>query len=130
MEQPRLDKLSNFIKDEMNARSLNAKEFAKFINAEPSQITRILKGEYKEAPKLLFLAKLAGATHIDLCSIVALLYPGLTTVNAEAAIIANRITQLPAERIELFDDFILWLANQKGGEGGNKRGRLDDESTD
>lgn len=111
--------LKDFIAEELKRRNLTIREFAKEVGVSSSTIVRTMSKKPPE-PSLEFLAKLARYTHTDLCSLVALIHPDATTVNAEAAIIANRVAQLPPERQEMFDEFILWLSSQKSGDSSKK----------
>lgn len=129
-ESYHLESLITFIQEELDRRDWTQAKLAQEMKVRHTTIRNIMKRKLVEYPTTDTFAKLAKATHIDLCSIIALIHPDATNINAEAAIIANRVAQLPPDRLELFDDFILWLSSQKGSDGGNKSWRINKDNLD
>jgi transcriptional regulator with XRE-family HTH domain len=109
--------LGAFIHAEMLRRDMTAREFAEYVGVTHSTINKFLNhgisntyaGKPVGEPSVDFLVKLARATHTDICSLMALIAPDVTTTNAEAQVIAERIARLPPDKREIIDSFLLGL---------------------
>lgn len=110
--------LGEFIQGEMRRRKLSITKFAEDVGVTHPIIAKFrwhgLKEEYSHKPigepSLDFLAKLAKATHVDLCTLVALIHPDATKADPRAGLLAARIAQLPPDKLEVFDTFLKGLA--------------------
>ena len=94
-----METLREFILDEMHKRRMSGREFADFVGVANSTIVRAT--DYQRTPPvptLEFLGKLARATKVDICTLVAFIYPDLTNTQAQASIIGILASHLPAER--------------------------------
>ncbi len=110
MKSAELSSLGKFILGEMQKRDMTANQFASLVGVSHTTIGRLLEPGDKTLPTLEFLFKLSGATHTDICTLVALIAPDHTTnVNAEAQVIAERIMRLPPDKREIIDSFLLGL---------------------
>lgn len=97
---------------------MSAREFAEYVGVPHSSINKFLNhgitdtyaGKPVGDPSVDFLIKLARATHIDICTLMALIAPDVTARRAEAEIIADRILNLPPEQREIVDTFLSGLA--------------------
>lgn len=94
-----METLREFILDEMHRRRMSGREFANFVGVANSTIVRAT--DYQRTPplpSLEFLGKLARATSVDICTLVAFVYPDLTNTHAQVSVIGILASQLPAER--------------------------------
>lgn len=106
--------IAAFVQSEANRRSMSLREFARFAKVSSASIVRLADENNKHSPSLTVLTRLASATKVDLCALVALLEPDATHVNAEAAILSERIQRLPAEARALIDSIIMGSLFKKG----------------
>jgi transcriptional regulator with XRE-family HTH domain len=119
--------LGQFIQDEMKRREMSMREFAKLVGVSHKIIGKFrnhgINPIYNKRPvgepSLEFLAKLSKATSIDLCALVALIYPDHTVADPRAAITNARISQLPPEKIEILDTFLKGLLFDHFDSGSN-----------
>lgn len=110
--------LGKFIQDEMKRRGLSIRQFAEQVDVTHKVIAKFryhgLKDTYNKRPigepSLDFLAKLAKATAVDLCALVALIHPDATMADARAGITSARAQQLTPEQRELLDTFLAGLS--------------------
>lgn len=97
-----MQSLGDFILDDMRRRDMSERQYAEFVGVANSTISRVVKQEdnSKPTPSIEFLAKLSKATRVDLCILVAFVYPELTNTNAQNSIIGALASQLPADKQE------------------------------
>ncbi len=94
-----MESLREFILDEMQKRRMSGREFAEFVGVANSTIVRAT--DYQKTPptpSLEFLEKLSKATRVDICTLVAFVYPDLTNIKAQASVIGILASQLSADR--------------------------------
>lgn len=103
--QATMNKLGDFIADELRQRNMSARQFAQHAGVSHSTITKAM---YKVPPDptLDFLSKLARATHTDLCALVALVKPDDTKVRPEIQLIADRIARLSENDRQFLDTYL------------------------
>lgn len=104
----RMTSLKEFIETEMHQRDMGVNEFARYVGVGHSTISKALLPE-PPMPKLDFLEKLALATHIDLCTIVAMVKPDATRIRPDVQLIADRIARLSASERKFLDDHMRGL---------------------
>jgi transcriptional regulator with XRE-family HTH domain len=94
--------LREFILEDMKKREMSERQYADFVGVANSTINRATmetKGSKKPPPPSIdFLAKLAQATRVDICILVAFVYPNLTNTSAQNSIIGALASQLPADK--------------------------------
>lgn len=115
-----LTDLAKFIQEEMHKRDMSMNQFAALVGVSHTTISRLLRPGSTIMPDLDFLAKLGEATHTDICTLVALVMPEATHVDAEAQMLAERISRLPPDKREIVDTFLAGVALKnlkQGGEG-------------
>lgn len=105
VKQVSMNKLGDFIAAELRQRNMSARQFAEHVGVTHPTITKAMYAQPPE-PSLDFLEKLALATHVDLCTIVALVKPEATRVRPEVQLIAERIARLPADKREIIDGYL------------------------
>ena len=110
-------RLTDFINEEMRKRDMSMREFATFMGTTHASISRALARDEETLPTLEFLVKLAQATKLDICTIVALVVPETTGVNAEVLLLAQAIAKLPPEKQALVDDIILGMTMKRNDTG-------------
>lgn len=116
--KPKTITLGAFIQEEMQRKNLSITKYAELVGVTHPIISKFrwhgikkkFGGKSIGEPSLDFLAKLAKASGIDLCGLIAIIHPDATVTDARAAILVGRISQLPPEKIELFDAFLKGLA--------------------
>ncbi len=118
--------LGEFIQSEIKRTNLSMREFSQKVGVSHMTISKYslyglgntYAGRTIGEPPLSFLAKLAKATSVDLCTIVALIYPESTMADPVAGILSSRIRRLSPEQRQLMDTFLRGLAfdNLQGGE--------------
>src|SRR5436853_408114 len=102
--------LGGFIQEEIKRRDMTIRQFATLVTVNHSIIGKFRYHGIRETynkkpigePSLAFLAKLAKATSVDLCTLIALVYPDATIADARAGLLASRIAQLPPDKLQLF----------------------------
>lgn len=110
-------RLTEFINEEMRKRNMSMREFAAFMGTTHASISRALARDEDTLPTLEFLVKLAQATKVDICTIVALVVPDASRLDAEVLLLAQAIAKLPPDKQALVDDMILGMT-MKRGDGG------------
>lgn len=108
-----MNNLGDFIATELRQRNMSARQFAEYVGVTHPTITKAMYSEPPE-PSLEFLTKLALATHIDLCTIVALVKPDATNIRPGTHLIAERIARLPTADRDLIDGFLISRALKPG----------------
>lgn len=108
-----LDKLINFIQEELDIRGWTQAELAKNMDVRHTTIRNIMKRKLVGYPTIDILAKLATVTHVDLCAIVSLLFPETSVASAESVIFASRYTALPEESRKLMQTLIKGMGLDK-----------------
>lgn len=106
--------IATFVQSEAARRGMSLREFARFAKVSSASIVRLVDEDNKHEPSLTILTRIASATKVDLCALVALLEPEATRVNPEAAILSERIQRLPAEARSLIDALIMGALFKKG----------------
>lgn len=101
--------LDEFIETEMKKRGMSLREFAKLTDISPSAISKYLNSASERNVSIEFLVKLSRGTGIDLASIIAIVYPDDTEIDAQARIWGQRIAELSEEDQDAIDSFILGL---------------------
>jgi transcriptional regulator with XRE-family HTH domain len=88
---------------------MSIREFARQSGIAHTVLNKILAGEADEDsyPSVATLVKLARYTHVDVCTLIALLAPDVARIDARARAIAERIGQLPPVEQEIIDAYIL-----------------------
>lgn len=101
---PMSTSLSSFIQQEMQKRHMSQRQFAMMVGVSNQTISRAVSFNNDNFdPSLEFLAKLARATHVDICTLVALIYPEDSSISGRARLLAERIDRLPPEVQEIID---------------------------
>lgn len=123
-----MDKLTlgAFIQGEIRRRHISITKFAEEVGVSHPIISKFrwhgikkkFGGKPVGEPSLDFLAKLAKATSVDLCTLVGIIYPHHTKTNPRVGLLAARIAKLPPDKLKLFDTFLEGLAfdHFEGGE--------------
>lgn len=93
-----MQSLREFILEDMRRRGMSGREYADFVGVANSTIVRATAERKPPPPSIDFLAKLAKATHVDICILVAFVYPALTNTSAQNSIIGALASQLPADK--------------------------------
>lgn len=112
--------LGEFIEAEIKRRNMSASEFARFVDVPVSVmskfrnhgVTDTYSGRAVGDPSLDFLVKLAKATHVDLCALVALTRPDGGIVDPQARVMADFIIALPDNEREQAEIFIEGLISK------------------
>ena len=101
--------LTQFIDDQIALRQMTEREFARFVKVSNSTISRA-RGDNPPEPSLEFLVKLSKATGHSLLSILKLAFPEADlAVDEQTLILAERIAQLPPEKREIAEAFIVGM---------------------
>lgn len=111
-----MNKLGEFIAAQLHDRDMSARQFADLVKVNHSTITKAM---YKEPPipSMEFLLKLSKATNTSLITIISLAFPNENLdVDLDARTLAERIMQLPPEKREIAEAFIIGTLAQ-----GNKK---------
>jgi transcriptional regulator with XRE-family HTH domain len=110
--------LGEFISDELRKRDMSATRFAKIVGVDPSTITKAMRFDNPPEPSLEFLVKLSNATSVSLMTLLAIAFPEAEQIeiDTESRLLAERISQLPADRREIAEAFIFGTLMQKGNE--------------
>lgn len=90
--------LGEFLQEQIRRRGLTIREFARLCGVNHSVISKALAVKEPTTPKVETLAKIAQATGVDLFTLVALVAPDATDIDAEARIYANEIVALPRDK--------------------------------
>ena len=106
--------LAEFIESEIKKRDMSIREFSKVAGLSHTTISQYLSNPDERSVSIEFLVKIAQATNTDLASIVGMVYPEQTTINAEARILAERITQLPPHQYEMIESLLLGFSLKAG----------------
>lgn len=109
--QVSMNQLGEFIEAEMRNRNMGVNEFARFVGVGHSTISKALLPEPPDH-KLDFLEKLAKATKVDLCTIVALIKPDAVVTRPGDQLLLARIARLPANKREMIDDLLRGVSLQ------------------
>ncbi len=111
--------LIEWLQQEIDRRHVSVREFARHADLSHGTLNRILAPESEDDryPSLRTLVKLARYTGSDLCTLVALVAPEDTSIDAEARILVERIRRLTPENREIAENYILGtlLKNRKQG---------------
>ena len=102
--------LSDFILKEMKKRDMSMREFAQFVNVSHATISRAVDPQKNIIPSTDFLAKLADATHTDIATLIAMVFPELTDLNPEIMLLAMRISQLHPEQQKMIRQLLMGMA--------------------
>lgn len=110
--------LGEFIEAEIKRRNLSAREFARYVDVPSSLINKFRNHGLRETygskpvgdPSLDFLVKLAKATHVDICALLAITRPDAEVVDPAARILAQRITRLAPDKRQIVDTFLEGVA--------------------
>jgi len=103
-------KFNEFIELEMKKRDMSIREFSRFVGISHSAVSKYLSHPDTKSISIEFMVRVADATNTDLASIVAMVYPEHTTVNAEVRILAERIANLPPDKRKMVDSLLLGLS--------------------
>lgn len=103
------ESLKGFIEEEMRQRDMSARQFAEFVGVAHTTINRAIDPTDPTTPSPEFLVKLAKATRVNLSSLIALIMPDVetTTIDARSQVLAEKIAQLPPDKREIAEAFIL-----------------------
>jgi plasmid maintenance system antidote protein VapI len=101
----------DFLNDQMQKRDVGVRGFAKEIGVSHATISEILSG--KQGVTLEFLIKVAKATQIDLCTLVAFVAPNEARMSAKAALMAQEISQLPPDKQAFIDDILMGMVTKR-----------------
>lgn len=103
--------LADWILEEMQSRDMSLRKFAELVGVSHATLDRILRPKRDEDkyPSVQTLIKMSKATNTDLCTLVALISPEDSHIDAGAQIIAQRISALPPDKQSQVDAFLLGL---------------------
>lgn len=110
--------LGDFIRHELRQRKMSARQFAEHVGVSNTTINRAVDyNKEPPTPSLDFLVKLSKATGTSIYDLVELVIPDMarTDVDLEARILARRIRQLPKEKQEIIETFLIGTALQSNG---------------
>lgn len=102
--------LSEFILEEMKKREMSMREFSSYVGVSPTTISNTLNPQKNIIPSTDFLAKLADATHTDIATLIAMVFPELTDLNPEIMLLAMRISQLHPEQQKMIRQLLMGMA--------------------
>ena len=101
--------LIEWLQQEIDQRHMSVREFARHADLSHGTLNRILAPvtEDDHYPSIRTLVKLSRYTGVDLCTLVALVAPEDTDVDAEAHVLVERIRRLSPEGREIAENYIL-----------------------
>lgn len=101
--------LAEWLLEEIDARHMSIREFARFCNIGNQTLNNILDPRKDEEiyPSIATLIRLAQATNTDLCTLVAFIAPDATRTSPRARLMAERIDRLSPEKQEIVDRYLL-----------------------
>lgn len=102
--------LGEFIQEEARRRRMSLREFAKFASLTHGAVSKYANhgiettygGRPIGYPEVEFLIQLSIATGIEGGLLFAMVAPETTSANLQAALLANRIVQLPPDKMDMF----------------------------
>lgn len=103
---------SEFIEAEIKKRSMSIREFSRFVGISHSAISKYLSNPDETNISIEFMVRVSEATKTDLASIVAMVYPDLTTVNPDIRVLAERIANLPDDKRQMVESLLLGMTIQ------------------
>lgn len=100
--------LGNFIADQIRERGISDREFSRLLGVSNATISRAMSQDAPE-PSLDFLVKLSNGTGVSLMTLLKLSFPELRQVEVEpeARMLAEMIAQLPPDKREIAESFIV-----------------------
>ncbi len=112
--------LIDWLQQEIDQRRMSVREFARRADLSHGTLNRILAPENEDDryPSVRTLVKLARFTGVDLCTLVALVAPEDTGIDADANILVGRIRRLSPESREIAENFILGTLLKGRKQGG------------
>lgn len=110
--------LADWLNEEIQKRHMSIREFSRASGVGHTTLNRMLAPDTAEVeyPSMDTLVKLSRFTKLDLCTLVAMVSPEDTEIDAEARIIAERIAQLSPDKQAIVDAYILGIALKPGNE--------------
>lgn len=106
--------LAEWLLQEINDRNMSIREFGRRAEIGQATLSSILANE-GDYPSVTTLIRLAQYTHTDICSLMALIAPEETHIDADVILIAERIKRLPFDKQSIVDAAISGFL-----QGGNK----------
>lgn len=88
--------LRDFLRDQMQKRGMSARQFAELCGVSNTAISRAISDK-PTTPTIETLGKIAAAIGVDVFSLVALVIPSASDIDAEARLAAQEIRRLPPD---------------------------------
>lgn len=102
MPNGKITTLRDFILAEMLRKGMSQRQFAEFVDVNPSTIHRAVRDHDNPEPSIEFLSKLSRKCEVDIRVLVALVAPGeIVETNVETLLLAEMINRLPTVHREI-----------------------------
>lgn len=109
MTQIRTMTLGEFLQEETRRRDMSVRQFGESIGVDHSTLSKLMRFENPSVPALDTLVKISKGTGVSLITLLKLAFPDLDGIEVDerSRILAERIAQLPADKREIAEAFIL-----------------------
>jgi len=104
--------LAEFIESEIKKRDMSIREFSRMAGLSHSTVSQYLNEPDSRKVSIEFLVKISVATNTDLSSIVAMVYPELTSIDPESRIMAEQIRKLPQDKRGMLGSLLVGIGVQ------------------
>lgn len=109
--------LSRWLLEEIQRREMSVREFARFVGLTHGTLNNLLNARHTSPPTIETLSRLARATKVDLCTLVAFVAPDLTDDSGRVRLMVDRISRLPPAQQEIVDRYLLGALFKEDDEG-------------
>lgn len=100
--------LSNFVTEQMAQRKMGLRQFAELCNVSHSTLHRMIYEAETYKPTFEIVARIARGTHTDIRTLAAILAPDVVLgANANALLLAERISRLSPDAQKIIDSFLI-----------------------
>lgn len=103
-----MNKLGEFVADELHSRDMSLRDYEKLTGISYGVISKMMLDNPPD-PELETLVKLANATHVDLCTLVAMVKPEAAKTRPDIELIASRLLQLDERQLERLDNELVGI---------------------
>lgn len=101
--------LAQFLRKQMEHRSMTIRDFAKFIGVSHSVVQRAIDEDKPSTPDTETMIKISKALGVDMNTLAYMLDPGALSMDFEAVILAQQIQSLPEEDRRAIDALLMGL---------------------